>query len=96
VIAKKDIEIEARTILSRIMPSLQIARLEAGDYFDWEGNEALSLKIVASQRPPREEASKMVVFVDQLRTWLALRDDERFPYVRLLTESEERDLLHAE
>ena len=78
------------------MPSLQIARLEVSDYFDWEGIEALSLKIVARQRPPRAEASNMVVFVDQLRTWLALRGDERFPYVRLITESEERELQRAE
>lgn len=94
--ANEEIESEARALLARIIPSLEIARLDVTDSVDSDGEPSLRLKIVARQRPPRDDTQNMPVFVDQLRTWLALRKDERFPYVRLITESEERELQHAE
>jgi hypothetical protein len=88
----EEIGAEAKTILARVLPSLQVVRIEAHDAPDSGGDDSLWLKIVVKQRPSRDRARKMAEVVDQLRSWLASKRDNRFPYVQLTTESEQEQL----
>jgi len=90
-------ELKAQTelILARIFPAVEIRTIEADETLDSGGDESLRITIVVRQRPPRAEAQKMSNVVDQLRSWLAAKGDDRFPYVKLLSEAEERRLQHA-
>jgi hypothetical protein len=89
-----EVKSETRAILARVIPPIQIVRIEATEAPDSGGENSLWLKIVVRRRPLRDDARKMPRVVDQLRSWLASRKDDRFPYVELITEKEEEELRH--
>jgi len=90
--SEKDIRTAVESILHRTLPSLRVVRIEASEIIDTSGDESLDVKVVVRERPSRELARRTADVVDQLRTWLAERQDERFPYFHLTTEREEAEL----
>jgi hypothetical protein len=82
-------------IVTRNMPSMKIVRINSEDGFDSDGDESLFIRVVMRSRPSRE-ASRYPEVVDQLRTWLATKDDRRFPYMDFVTEEDERELQQTE
>ncbi|MGD0864043.1 MAG: hypothetical protein ABSA49_00660 [Rhizomicrobium sp.] len=96
MITTDEMKVEVTKIVGRVMPSVEIARVNSKAITDSNGDASIAITIVVRQRPPRKEAEKLVEVVDQFRTWLVNRNDERFPYFRLLSEDEERELQKAD
>jgi len=88
----EDIKAEVGTIVRRNMPSVDVVRIDPKPVTDSDGEPSLRITVVVRQHPPRDESRKLSDVVDQFRTWLAKRDDDRFPYFRLISEQEEREL----
>lgn len=83
---------EVTAIVQKKMPSARVNRVVAKPIIDSDSENSLSITVVVHDRPPEREAGKMVEVVDEFRTWLVGRSDERFPYFRLLSEADEREL----
>jgi hypothetical protein len=82
-------------ILGQTMPSAEVARVNARPMIDSDGEKSLSITVIVRERPNGEEAVRLVEVVDKFRTWLLSYDDDRFPYFRLRSESEEREIQEA-
>jgi len=89
---KVEMEGKIGEILGRIMPAAVVERIEARAMVDSVGENSLSIKVIVRERPPEQEVARLFEVVDEFRTWLASRDDERFPYFRLLSRAEEREI----
>jgi len=87
---------EVVEIVRGLMPSADVVRVDVEPKTDSGGDASLAVRIVTQQRPPREETARLVEVVDKFRTWLIAHDDERFPYFRLLSEDEEREVERAD
>jgi hypothetical protein len=83
---------EVTAIVQRKMPSAKVNRVTAKPFIDSDSENSLSITVFVLDRPPDEETGKLVEVVDEFRTWLVGRSDERFPYFRLLSEADEREL----
>jgi hypothetical protein len=81
-----------KEIVKRTVPLLDVVRVETIPYLDSTGDPSYAAKVIIRRRLGPEEMQKMPQVVDQLRTWMASKDDDRFPYVRVITEDEEREL----
>jgi hypothetical protein len=81
-------------ILRQKMPSVHVVGVNSSSMTDSSGEAGVAITIVTRQRPPRDEAPRLIEVVDDIRTWLINRDDQGFPYVRLLTEDEAREVLN--
>lgn len=86
---------EVAAIVRRVMPSVVIARIDSKSILDSDGEKSLSITIIVRDLPPKEESVKLVEVVDLFRTWLVKHGDERFPYFRLMSEQDEREIQHA-
>jgi hypothetical protein len=82
---------ETRSIVERVSPSIDVLRIDAEEMVDSAGDISLQVTVLVKQRPSHT-ARFVSNVVDQLRSWLVSKRDDRFPYVNLITESEEREL----
>jgi hypothetical protein len=90
-----DLKAYARQIeelLSSNYPDLRVATVRIREITDSIGDPSLDITVLLQERPERIDQEKTWRAMDQFRTWLANRDDDRFPYYRFLTEDEEREL----
>jgi hypothetical protein len=92
---ENEMKVKATEIVEKIMPSAKVVRVDAGPMIDSDGEQSLSVAIVVRERPASEETARLVEVVDRFRTWLVSQGDDRFPYFRLRSESEERELREA-
>lgn len=90
--ANEDFENEVKHLLDRNYPELDVARVDVRDIIDSAGEPSLDVIVILRRRPAKRDIERNWQVMDQFRTWLAGRNDDRFPYFRFLTEQEERDL----
>lgn len=83
---------QVTAIVQKKMPSAKVNRVVARPFIDSDSQNSLSVTVFVHDRPPDDETGKLVEVVDEFRTWLVGRGDERFPYFRLLSEADEREL----
>lgn len=84
---------KVRESLKRNYPEFDVARVDVREITDSTGDPSLDITVILHSRPEKLDPMKDWRVMDQFRTWLITQeDDDRFPYFRLLTEDEERDL----
>lgn len=86
---------KVRDLVARNIPAVQVVRVNSEPIVDSTGDDSLGIGVVLSARP-EDQSAKYAAVVDQLRTWLAEQEDERFPYIEFITEQEETELQQAE
>ncbi|HEX3664656.1 MAG TPA: hypothetical protein VHU23_05435 [Rhizomicrobium sp.] len=92
-----DTEMNAKVaeIVEKTMPSAEVVHVDTRPMTDSDGEKSLSVTVVVRERPASEETALLVDVVDKFRTWLVTRNDDRFPYFRLRSENEEREIREA-
>lgn len=83
---------EVKKIFNQKIPSVQIVRIDAAPMVDSDGANSLRIRIIVNKRPPPKEARRLVEVADRFQTWLINHHDDRFPYFRLLSKNEEREI----
>lgn len=83
---------ELKRLLSRNVPEFDVSRIDVREMVDTAGEDGIAVKVILRTRPAQWDAFRTWRVTDQFRSWLAHRDDERFPYFTYLTEEEEREL----
>ncbi|MBV8799320.1 MAG: hypothetical protein JOY77_08710 [Alphaproteobacteria bacterium] len=86
---------KVRDLVARNIPSVHVVRVSSDPIVDSTGDDSLGIRVVLDARPA-DQSSKYATVVDQLRTWLAEQEDQRFPYIDFITEQEEQELQQAE
>jgi hypothetical protein len=89
---ESEMKAKAAKFIEQIMPSADVVRVSAQPVADSHGEKSLSIRVVVRERPASEESARLVAVVDKFRTWLVSRNDDRFPYFRLLSEREEQEI----
>jgi hypothetical protein len=90
-----ELDAVVRNLVSRNMPSVKVVKVTYEEAFDSEGDESIFIRVLMHKRPPKAY-SKYAEVVDQLRTWLAGKGDNRFPYVEFVSEQDEKELQRAD
>jgi hypothetical protein len=86
---KKTLEIEK--LLKAQFPQAELDRIEFQEAPDFDGEPSIFVTVYFKDRPSRDEMREAIHIVDKFRTWLANREDDRFPYFRYLTEREKAE-----
>jgi len=83
---------EVGQLLKQKLPKAEVARIDVREQPDAEGQPSFYIYVVFRSSPSRDELRQTNTLVDQLRTWLGQKGDERFPYFSFITEKDEKEL----
>ncbi len=71
----------------------RLSHIEVVEGADSDGQPSIDVRIVFRNGPAKDEMRyERHRLVDDLRTWLAMEGDDRFPYFSFLTEKDEKEL----
>jgi hypothetical protein len=94
MVAPDETKSEVISLLKAKFPKSGTSRVDVADGTDWQGEPSIDIRIVFRRNPSKDEMRyARPRLIDELRTWLSKRGDERFPYFSFLTEKDEKELL---
>ncbi len=85
-------ETEVRQLLKAKLPKASVARVDVREGADSEGEASLNVEVVFSFPPAKDEMRQANNVIDEFRTWLTQKGDDRFPYFSFLTEQDKKEL----
>jgi hypothetical protein len=86
-------ERKIRELLRAHMPRVEPLRVEVREGADFSGDPSLFVDIVLRKRPVPYRPGEKSAIIRSFRTWLAKEaEDDRFPYLRLVSEADLREL----
>jgi hypothetical protein len=87
---------EVERLLREKFPKSAISRVDVEEISDSDGEPSLGVWVVFRTRPAKAEMRyQKNSLIDELRTWLSKKGDDRFPYFSFITERDEKALLQS-
>ncbi len=93
MLTHKAIREVTQEVLARVLPKIEIGRVDVRDYADGSDEEALEITIVlAKGKTVGLNGRELAKVLGEVQTALSRQGDDRFPYLRYLTAHEVKQL----
>ncbi|HXE31358.1 MAG TPA: hypothetical protein VN515_06115 [Terriglobales bacterium] len=80
-------------LVNEELPQAQLLAVSVRESATYDGEPSLAAEIIFREIPAGGTTRPMARVIDRFRTWLSTeKDEERFPYVRVFSEQDKREL----
>lgn len=85
-------ERKLRDLIRENFPQADLVRVSVRESANYEGEPSLAVDAIFREVPKAGTSRPMARVLDKFRTWLSTeKDDDRFPYIRVFSEEDERE-----